>query len=199
MAGNRTGNGGAHAVIGAIGDAGHGKTTLAAAIGKAAAKSYRQDARAVESIVEAAGRTVGEVAVHSAHSAYATPERHYTHFDASAAHVEDLLRSTRLDGVILVVSAPDSVQPRTRRHLRLARTAGLRHLVVFLNKCDAVGDPAVTDRTERQVREMLRQQGLDGARVPVVRGSALRILGGDRSWEPSAVELLEALDSCVGG
>ncbi|WP_171165566.1 GTP-binding protein [Streptomyces sp. I05A-00742] len=186
-----------HRTIGAIGNRGHGKTTLAVAVGKAAAKTYRQDAGAVERIVEAAGRTRAAVAVHSTHSAYATPGCHYTHFDISAGHVGDLLGHTPLDGVVLVVSALGDVTPQAREHLRLARGAGVRGLVVFLNKCDVLQDPEAVDEAERRVRALLREPGPDGDPIPIVRGSALQALAGDAFWEASVVELMKTLDARV--
>jgi elongation factor Tu len=46
-----------------------------------------------------------------------------------------------MDGAILVVSALDGPMPQTREHVLLARQVGVPHIVVFLNKCDAVDDP----------------------------------------------------------
>jgi hypothetical protein len=42
---------------------------------------------------------------------------------------------------ILVVSAQDGSMPQTREHVLLARRVGVPHLVVTLNKADAVDDP----------------------------------------------------------
>ncbi|MGK5638548.1 GTP-binding protein [Streptomyces sp. URMC 126] len=184
-----------HRTIGTIGHRGHGKTTLAVAAGKAAAKTYRQDAGAVERIVEAAGNTRAALAPYSTHSAYATPGCHYTHFDTAARHVGDLLDQTPLDGVVLVVSALGAVPPQAREHLRLARGAGVRRLAVFLNKCDALSGPEAAEQAEEAVRALLREQGLDEDRVPIVRGSALQALAGDMFWEASVIELMEALDT----
>ncbi|MBZ4318404.1 GTP-binding protein [Streptomyces huiliensis] len=184
-----------HRTIGTIGHRGHGKTTLAVAAGKAAAKAYRQDAGAVERIVQAAGSTRAALAPHTTHSAYATPTCHYTHFDTSARHVGDLLGQAPLDGVVLVVSALGAVPPQAREHLRLARGAGVRRFAVFLNKCDALADPEEAGTAEDGVRALLREQGLDDDRVPIVRGSALQALAGDLFWEASVIELMETLDA----
>ncbi|MFI0737487.1 GTP-binding protein [Streptomyces sp. NPDC021100] len=184
-----------HRTIGTIGHRGHGKTTLAIAAGKAAAKAYQQDAGAVERIVEAAGSTRVALAPYSTHSTYATPGCHYTHFDTEARHVGDLLGHAPLDGVVLVVSALGTVPSQAREHLRLARGAGVRRLAVFLNKCDAVADPEAAGEAEQAVRALLREQGLDDERVPIVRGSALQALAGDMFWEASVIELMETLDA----
>ena len=81
-----------------------------------------------------------------------------------------------MDGAILVVSALDSVMPQTREHVLLAKQVGLNHLVVFLNKCDAVDDPDMLDLVEMEVRELLSKYQFPGDDIPVIRGSALMAL-----------------------
>jgi elongation factor Tu len=102
-----------------------------------------------------------------------------------------------MDGAILVVSALDSVMPQTREHVLLARQVGLNHLVVFLNKCDAVDDPEMLDLVEMEVRELLSKYKFDGDNAPVIRGASLPALQGDPKWEKSIEELLNALDSYI--
>jgi len=102
-----------------------------------------------------------------------------------------------MDGAILVVSALDSVMPQTREHVLLARQVGLNHIVVFLNKCDAVDDPEMLDLVEMEVRELLSKQKFDGDNAPVVRGASLPALQGDEKWEESIQELLTALDTYI--
>lgn len=43
-----------------------------------------------------------------------------------------------MDGAILVVAATDGTMPQTREHLLLVKQIGVKHLVVFINKADAV-------------------------------------------------------------
>jgi elongation factor Tu len=102
-----------------------------------------------------------------------------------------------MDGAILVVSSLDSVMPQTREHVLLARQVGLNHLVVFLNKCDAVDDVEMLDLVEMEVRELLSKYKFDGDNAPVIRGASLPALQGDPKWEASIKELLEALDSYI--
>jgi elongation factor Tu len=100
-----------------------------------------------------------------------------------------------MDGAILVVSALDSVMPQTREHVLLAKQVGLNHLVVFLNKCDAVEDPDMLDLVEMEVRELLNKYKFDGDNAKVIRGAALPALNGEAQWEAKIQELLDALDS----
>jgi elongation factor Tu len=103
--------------------------------------------------------------------------------------------AAQMDGAILVVSALDSVMPQTREHVLLARQVGLNHLVVFLNKCDAVEDPDMLDLVEMEVRELLNKYKFDGDKAKVIRGAALPALNGEAAWEAKIGELLAALDS----
>jgi elongation factor Tu len=94
-----------------------------------------------------------------------------------------------------VVSALDSVMPQTREHVLLAKQVGLNHLVVFLNKCDAVEDPDMLDLVEMEVRELLNKYKFEGDTAKVIRGAALPALNGEATWEAKIGELLAALDS----
>ena len=101
----------------------------------------------------------------------------------------------QVDGAILVVSALDGVMPQTREHVLLARRVGVRHLVVAMNKADAVDDVELLDLVELELRELLSHYGFPGEEVPVVRLSALRALEGDPRWVQSIVDLLDAVDA----
>jgi elongation factor Tu len=105
--------------------------------------------------------------------------------------------AAQMDGAILVVSALDSVMPQTREHVLLARQVGLTHLVVFLNKCDAVDDAEMLDLVEMEVRELLSKYKFDGDNAPVVRGASLPALQGDPKWEATIGGLLDALDAYI--
>ncbi|XP_074427658.1 elongation factor Tu, mitochondrial, partial [Larus michahellis] len=104
-----------------------------------------------------------------------------------------------LDGCILVVAATDGQMPQTREHLLLAKQVGVRHVVVYVNKADAVGDPELLPLVELEVRELLSEFGFDGERTPVIVGSALCALQG-RDPElglNSVLKLLEAIDTHI--
>ncbi len=104
-----------------------------------------------------------------------------------------------MDGAILVVSATDGPMPQTREHVLLARQVNVPHLVVFLNKCDAVEDKELLDLVELEVRELLTKYEFPGDKTPIIRGSALKAMQGDSSelGEPSIIKLLEALDTFI--
>jgi elongation factor Tu len=131
---------------------------------------------------------------------YETKARHYAHVDCPghADYIKNMITgAAQMDGAILVVSALDSVMPQTREHVLLAKQVGLNHLVVFLNKCDAVEDADMLDLVEMEVRELLNKYKFDGDNAKVVRGAALPALNGEAQWEAKIQELLDALDSQI--
>ena len=87
-----------------------------------------------------------------------------------ADFVAEVERSLRvLDGVVLVVSAVEGVQPQTRRLARAIRAAGLP-LIIFVNKIDRVGS-----RGAALLDDLRRKLGL--LVVPITAGTGI----GDRS------------------
>ncbi|MGK3996893.1 elongation factor Tu [Sorangium sp. So ce1024] len=191
-----------HVNVGTIGHIDHGKTTLTAALVKV--QSKRQLAKAISYADIAKGGTVRDetktVTIAAAHVEYESEKRHYAHVDCPghADYIKNMITgAAQMDGAILVVSALDSVMPQTREHVLLARQVGLNHIVVFLNKCDAVDDPEMLDLVEMEVRELLSKYKFDGDNAPVVRGASLPALQGDPKWEETIQQLLNALDTYI--
>ena len=189
-----------HVNVGTIGHIDHGKTTLTAALvkvqsKKGLAKEIKYADIAKGGIVRDETKTV-TIAV--SHVEYETAKRHYAHVDCPghADYIKNMITgAAQMDGAILVVSALDSVMPQTREHVLLARQVGLNHLVVFLNKCDAVDDPDMLDLVEMEVRELLNKYKFNGDTASVIRGAALPALNGEAQWEAKIGELLAALDN----
>jgi elongation factor Tu len=191
-----------HVNVGTIGHIDHGKTTLTASIVKV--QSKKALAKAISYADIAKGGTVRDetktVTIAAAHVEYESPKRHYAHVDCPghADYIKNMITgAAQMDGAILVVSALDSVMPQTREHVLLARQVGLNHIVVFLNKCDAVDDPEMLDLVEMEVRELLNKYKFDGDNAPVIRGAALPALQGEPKWEATIGALLDALDSYI--
>src|SRR5207244_11869520 len=86
----------------------------------------------------------------------------------------------QMDGAILVVSAVDGPMPQTREHILLARQVNVPAIVVFLNKCDLVDDPELLDLVELEVRELRSKYEYPGDDIPVMRGSALKAIAGEK-------------------
>src|SRR4029077_20487971 len=105
--------------------------------------------------------------------------------------------AAQMDGAILVVSAVDGPMPQTREHILLARQVNVPAIVVFLNKCDLVDDAELLDLVELEVRELLSKYEYPGDDIPVIRGSALKAIAGDKAWVGKVDELLAALDKNI--
>jgi len=192
----------AHLNIGTMGHVDHGKTTLTAAITKVLADLDPATNRfvAFDGIDRAPEEIQRGITINIAHVEYETATRHYAHVDmpGHADYVKNMITgAAQVDAAILVVSALDGSMPQTREHVLLARRVGVPHLVVALNKADAVDEVDLLDLVELEVRELLAGYGYPGGEVPVVRVSALRALEGDPRWTRSIVDLLDAVDRYV--
>lgn len=189
-----------HVNIGTIGHVDHGKTTLTAAITKRLAEKGQAEFKAYDQIDGAPEEKARGITINTAHVEYKTGKRHYAHVDCPghADYVKNMITgAAQMDGAILVVAATDGPMPQTREHILLARQVGVPYIVVFLNKCDMVDDPELIDLVEMEVRELLNEYGFDGDNAPIIRGSALKALEGDASYEEKIDELMDAVDTFV--
>src|SRR5689334_13415255 len=191
-----------HVNVGTIGHIDHGKTTLTAALVKVQSKKGLAKEISYKDIAK--GGTVRDetktVTIAVSHVEYESDKRHYAHVDCPghADYIKNMITgAAQMDGAILVVSALDSVMPQTREHVLLARQVGLNHIVVFLNKCDAVEDAEMLDLVEMEVRELLNKYKFDGDNATVVRGAALPALNGEAKWEETISQLVAALDTKI--
>ncbi|MBE0366233.1 hypothetical protein PAUR_a4679 [Pseudoalteromonas aurantia 208] len=105
--------------------------------------------------------------------------------------------AAQMDGAILVVAATDGPMPQTREHILLSRQVGVPYIIVFMNKCDMVDDEELLELVEMEVRELLSEYDFPGDDLPLIAGSALKALEGEKEWEDKIVELAEALDSYI--
>jgi elongation factor Tu len=89
--------------------------------------------------------------------------------------------------------------PQTREHILLARQVNVPHIVVYMNKVDMVDDAELLDLVEMEVRELLDKYKFPGDKTPVIRGSALKAMEGDKSevgWG-SVQKLMDAVDEYI--
>ena len=193
-----------HVNVGTIGHVDHGKTTLTAAILHVlnmAGKTVRL--RGVDQIDNAPEEKARGITINISHNEYATDARHYAHIDAPghADYIKNMITgAAQMDGAILVVAATDGAMPQTREHVLLAKQVGVPKIIVFLNKCDMVEDKDMIDMVEEEIRELLTKQGFDGAKAPVIRGSALKALESkslDDEWAKKILDLTNALDTYI--
>jgi elongation factor Tu len=84
----------------------------------------------------------------------------------------------------------------------LARQVNVPYIVVFINKTDMMDDPELIDLVELEVRDLLTKYGFPGDEVPVIRGSALKILEcgcgkEDCQWCGAVWQLVNAVDEFI--
>lgn len=191
-----------HVNVGTIGHVDHGKTTLTAALTKHLAEKGLAQAIAYDQIDKAPEERERGITISTSHVEYETPKRHYAHIDCPghADYVKNMITgAAQMDGAILVVSAVDGAMPQTREHIVLAKNVNVPALVVFLNKVDMVDDPEMIDMVEEEIRDLLKKYDFPGDKIPVIRGSALKALEGDKGdIGAKAIEkLLDALDNYI--
>jgi elongation factor Tu len=191
-----------HVNVGTIGHVDHGKTTLTAAITKYSATKGLAAFMAYDQIDKAPEERERGITIATAHVEYQTVARHYAHVDCPghADYVKNMITgAAQMDGAILVVSAADGPMPQTREHILLARQVGVPYIVVYLNKVDMVDDKELLELVELEVRELLSAYEFPGNEIPIIKGSALKALEGDKGdlGEPSIQRLLDAVDSYI--
>jgi elongation factor Tu len=194
-----------HLNVGTIGHIDHGKTSLTAAITKVLALKKQAEYRDFFSIDKAPEERQRGITIAIAHVEYETEKRHYAHIDCPghADYIKNMITgAAQMDGAILVVAANDGPMPQTREHVLLARQVEVPAMVVFLNKVDMMEDAELLDLVELEVRELLTKNGFPGDDLPIIRGSALKVLE-STATDPDAPEykpiweLMEAIDNHI--
>lgn len=188
-----------HINVGTMGHVDHGKTTLTAAITATLAERLPSDinkAIAYDQIDNAPEEKARGITIATSHQEYETKNRHYAHVDmpGHADYIKNMITgAAQIDGAILVVSAADGPMPQTREHVLLAHQVGVPKILVFLNKMDQA-DPELVELVEEDVRDLLEKNGYD-RNAPIIKGSALKALEGDKTERDHIMELLDAMDT----
>ena len=189
-----------HVNIGTIGHVDYGKTTLTAAITMVLAEEGKAELMKYDEIDKAPEERERGITINTAHVEYETETRHYAHVDCPghADYVKNMITgAAQMDGAILVVSAADGPMPQTREHILLARQVGVPYIIVYMNKTDQVDDPELLELVEMEVRELLSEYEFPGDDIPIIKGSALKALEGDKEAQDSIRELMAAVDSYI--
>ena len=187
-----------HVNIGTIGHVDHGKTTTTAAITKWLSLQGKAKFEAYDQIDKAPEERERGITINTAHVEYETEKRHYAHVDCPghADYIKNMITgAAQMDGAILVIAATDGPMAQTREHILLARQVGVPYIVVFLNKCDMVDDEELLELVEMEVTELLDSYGFEDC--PIIRGSALKALEGDKEWQDKIWELMDAVDEHI--
>src|ERR1700739_1418651 len=191
-----------HVNVGTIGHVDHGKTTLTAAITAIQATKGLAQKVAYDQIDKAPEERARGITIATAHVEYQSEKRHYAHVDCPghADYVKNMITgAAQMDGAILVVSAADGPMPQTREHILLARQVGVPYMVVYMNKADMVDDKELLELVEMEVRELLTTYKFPGDKTPIIVGSALKALEGDKSdiGVAAVVKLVAEMDKYI--
>ena len=194
-----------HVNIGTIGHVDHGKTSLTAAITKVLAMEGKAAYEAYDMIDKAPEERERGITISTAHVEYETETRHYAHVDCPghADYVKNMITgAAQMDGAILVVSSADGPMPQTREHILLSRQVGVPYIVVFMNKVDQVDDPELLELVEMEIRELLSEYEFPGDDIPIVKGSALKVLESTATTQDAPeyqciLELMKAVDDYI--
>ena len=186
-----------HINVGTIGHVDHGKTTLTAALTKILAEKFGGEKVDFKNIDKAPEERERGITIATSHVEYTTKNRHYAHVDCPghADYVKNMITgAAQMDAAILVCSAADGPMPQTREHILLARQVGVPNIIVFLNKVDMVDDPELIELVDMEIRELLNQYEFPGDDIPIITGSALKALEGDKKYVDSILSLVDNMD-----
>ena len=196
-----------HLNVGTIGHVDHGKTTLTAALTQVQAARFGGQALSFDQIDKAPEEKARGITINTTHVEYESETRHYAHIDCPghADYVKNMITgASQMDGAILLVDATKGAAKQTIEHVLLARQVGVRHMVVFVNKMDALAEDERDDMKaiiELETGDLLAAQGYES--VAFVFGSALQALeavkAGDLDHPAVAAigELVTALDATI--
>ncbi len=141
------------------------------------------------------------ITIDVAYRYFATPRRKFIIAD-SPGH-EQYTRNmatgaSTCDLAVILVDARNGVRPQTRRHSFIASLLGIRHLVVAINKMDAVGyDQAVFDRIVNDYTDFvtrLEVNDLHFIPISALKGDNVVMHGPNMPWFHGA-PLLEYLET----
>ncbi|WGH26621.1 MAG: elongation factor Tu [Candidatus Shikimatogenerans bostrichidophilus] len=187
-----------HLNIGTIGHVDHGKTTLTAAITKALSLKGLAEEKKFNSIDNAPEEIERGITINTSHIEYQTLKKHYAHIDCPghSDYIKNMITgAAQMDGAILVIAATDGPMPQTREHILLAKQVGVPKILVFLNKIDLLKDKELLELVEEETKELLESYGYKN--VPIIKGSALKALEGDKKYINKIYDLMNKIDDYI--
>ena len=142
------------------------------------------------------------VTIDVSHKKFKTGKFYFTIIDAPGHRdfVKNMITGTsQADAAVLVVDAVNGVQPQTKEHAFLARTLGVKQIIIAINKMDmAKYDQKAYEKAKEDVTKLLKSVGYKADEIPFLAISAYK---GDNITKKSAnmpwytgPTILEALD-----
>ncbi|WOX79130.1 elongation factor Tu [Candidatus Shikimatogenerans bostrichidophilus] len=187
-----------HINIGTIGHVDHGKTTLTAAITKALSIKGLAVEKKFSSIDNAPEEKERGITINTSHIEYETENYHYAHIDCPghSDYIKNMITgAAQMDGAILVIAATDGPMPQTREHILLAKQVGVPNLIVFINKIDLIKDKELLELVKIESKELLSYYNYNN--VPIIEGSALKALNGDKKYIDIIYKLMNTIDKHI--
>ena len=143
----------------------------------------------------------GGLTIDTTQAYFQTEKRRYTLVDAPG-HKEFLRNmitgASYAQAAILVIDVNEGVMEQTQRHAFLLNMAGIKHVIVALNKMDLVNyDQAIFEKIQQQIKEYFANMSLYPKNyIPIAAKTGLNLVRNDNaiSWY-SGPSLLEALDA----
>ncbi|PKK85308.1 MAG: translation elongation factor EF-1 subunit alpha [Thermoplasmata archaeon HGW-Thermoplasmata-1] len=148
------------------------------------------------------------VTIDVAHKRFDTDKYYFTVIDAPGHRdfVKNMITGTsQADAAILVVAAPDGIMAQTKEHMFLARTLGVKQIIVALNKMDDT-KPAYSEERFNQVKEDMhklaksvgyRDDDVQFIPVSAFTGANVKAKGDMAFWKGPT--LLQSLDNFKEG
>ena len=144
------------------------------------------------------------VTIDLAHKKFSTDKYDFTIIDAPGHKdfVKNMITgASQADAAVLVVAANDGVNAQTKEHIFLARTLGVKQLIIAINKMDISGVDYKEEKynaVKEEVTQLIKSVGYNPAEVPFL---AIASLKGDNvvkksenmSWYQGKT-LLESID-----
>lgn len=191
--------------ISTLGAAGHGKTTLTAAIAKVVSRIGAIRSKTHQQFEQQLPEhhTIREgVSITYRYVDFETSGKYYTQIDCET-HLDVIKmlvsRSFRLQGAIWVVDAVDGVTEESEEHLRIANRVNIPIIISFLNTRKNITDDELIEICKQEMRDLFTECGWEEQHSPIIVGdtdSALNYKGdkiGSAQWKP-IVDLIFALN-----
>jgi len=109
------------------------------------------------------------ITIDVAHTKFETPHRYITIIDAPGHRdfVKNMITgASQADAAVLVVAATDGIMPQTKEHAFLAKTLGINHMIVTVNKMDMVNyDQKKFEQVASQVKKLLQMLGYKNVQI----------------------------------
>ncbi|KAJ9083076.1 hypothetical protein DSO57_1038330 [Entomophthora muscae] len=174
-----------------IGQEGHGKTTLTAAVVKVLSTKKKAKATSESSLPSDPRFNATEVISDKRTLTFIdfTSQENYKSYAEEARHPVDI--------VLLVVDIEAGVGDETKSQLELAKPfiKPEGNIVVFLNKLDKAEDSDQVDLIELSIRGFFPSVGVDSEKGVMFRGSASLLLdSNDRKNQKPVIKMMECLN-----